>query len=77
MNGKIKGMHSKRSEALDTPGFVSDGSYINKHGTPQGESAMFNKMPPGMDIDDQENALINELPLKKIVGLGYPGSGWE
>lgn len=73
--GKIKGMDSLKSESLDRPGFETTG-YINKKGTPSGESAMFNKMPPGMDITNQEVTDQRNLKLKKITSMGYEGDGW-
>jgi hypothetical protein len=50
-------------------------SYIDKKGTPQGESAAFNQMPPGMDIDDQKVADIRDMPMKRITPMGYEGDG--
>jgi hypothetical protein len=73
--GKIKGMDSLKSESLDRPGFETSG-YITKKGTPSGESAMFNKMPPGMDITNQEVTDQRNLKLKKITSMGYEGDGW-
>lgn len=73
--GTIKGMQSLQSETLDRPGFISDASYINKKGTPSGESAMFNRMPPGMDISNQECCDINDMPMRKLLDLSYPGDG--
>jgi hypothetical protein len=73
--GKIKGMDSLKSESLDRPGFETSG-YIVKKGTPSGESAMFNHMPPGMDIDNQEMVDIRQMKLKKITSMGYEGDGW-
>lgn len=73
--GKIKGMDSLKSESLDRPGFETSG-YIDKKGTPSGESARFNKMPPGMDITNQEVTDQRNLKLKKITDMGYAGDGW-
>lgn len=57
-------------------GFTSDtGSYIVKKGTPYGEAAKLNMMPPGMNIEDQLVADIREMPMRKLVGLDYPGDG--
>lgn len=72
--GSIKGMRSAQSESLDRPGFQTDG-YIDKKGTPSGEGATFNKMPPGMDITNQECAEFNSMPLKMVTDMGYPGDG--
>lgn len=56
-------------------GFITDG-YLDKGGTPYGEAAKFNFLPPGMDISNQENAEINMMPLRKITAESYPGDGW-
>lgn len=57
-------------------GFVKSG-YINKKGAPSGDSAKFNVLPPGQNIEDQPNADVSEMTMKKITPLGYPGSGWK
>lgn len=56
--------------------------FITKKGTPSGESAMFNKLPPGDQIGNQVNSDLAgpegaeaNMPMKKITPLGYPGSG--
>lgn len=49
------------------------GGYQDKKGTPQGDSAMFNKMPPGMDITNQVVADINDMPMKRPTTTGYEG----
>ena len=56
-------------------GFITDG-YLDKNGTPYGEGAKFNFLPPGMDISNQENAEIHQMPLRTVVELSYPGDGW-
>lgn len=66
---------SSGGKTLDKSGVKATG-YIDKKGTPNGESAKFNAMPPGQDIDDQKLADIHEMPLKTVVSLGYPGDGW-
>ena len=60
---------SSNSEKI---GFVTTG-YIDKQGTAQGDSAMFNQMPPGMDITNQDEPVsvfdFNPTnPKEKIVG---------
>jgi hypothetical protein len=63
----------KGSNYDNSPGFIKSG-YINKKGTPSGESAEFNKLPPGQDIDKQEVSAVKEtteMPMKKITPLGY------
>jgi hypothetical protein len=56
-------------------GFVKSG-FINKKGTPSGESAKFNIMPPG-EMIEQPDAQISEMGMKKVTPLGYPGSGFK
>ena len=62
-------------EVLDRSG-VNDSGYIDKKGTPSGEGAMFNKLPPGEDITAQEVADIPEVPYKQLIDKSYPGDGW-
>jgi len=63
-------------EVLDKAG-VNNQDYITKKGVAFGVDAMFNSLPPGMDILDQENIDAREMALKKYNGgLGYPGDGW-
>lgn len=57
-------------------GFVT-GGFITKKGTPSGENAQFNVMPPGDHIENQPDADIRPMTMKKITPLGYPGSGFE
>ena len=56
---------------------INDSGYIDKKGTPSGESAKFNYLPPGMNIDDQDCADIRSLGEVKTFkgGLSYPGDG--
>jgi hypothetical protein len=61
--------------SLDKAGIHNEG-YLVKKGTPHGVNAMFNSLPPGMDIEDQELTDQRKMELKTIVGLGYPGDGW-
>lgn len=54
-----------------------DTGYIVKKGTSYGEAAKFNYLPPGMDIDNQENKDIRAMPFKELLDQSYPGDGWE
>lgn len=63
-------------KVLDKAG-VNNTDYIAKKGVPYGVQAQFNSLPPGMDIEDQENADIRKMELKNYSGgMGYPGDGW-
>jgi len=56
---------------------IKDQGYLTKKGTPSGLKAEFNFLPPGMDIEDQENS--DQRSLKQMDykgGLSYPGDGW-
>lgn len=66
---------SSGGESLDKAGIHNDG-YLVKKGTPWGVNAMFNSLPPGMQIEDQELTDQRKMELKTIVNLGYPGDGW-
>jgi hypothetical protein len=62
-------------KSIDKDG-VDTAGYITKKGTPSGEDARFNALPPGMNIDDQKVAEINSLPMKEWNGgLSYEGDG--
>lgn len=61
---------------MERVGFQTSG-YIDKKGTPSGESARFNRLPPGDDIDDQVVADIRNMPMKRVVAQSYPGDGWS
>ena len=68
----IAGMHNDIGEMS---GFATDG-YLDKQMTPYGEAAKFNFLPPGMDIGNQVNAEIHDMPLRILVAESYPGDGW-
>jgi hypothetical protein len=60
---------------LDKAGIVSSG-FVNKKGTASGEGAMFNMLPPGPDIDNQEtfDGVGPSFVLKQLVNHnGYDG----
>ncbi len=71
----IAGMKSASGSDSEMIGFQTSG-YIDKQGTPYGEAAKFNFMPPGMDISNQENVEIHDMAMKKLVATSYPGDGW-
>jgi hypothetical protein len=55
---------------------IDNQGYLTKKGTPSGDSAKFNYLPPGMNIEDQMNADIRSEPIEHYTGgLSYPGDG--
>jgi len=72
---KIGGLDGLYDDIGEKSGFITEG-YLDKQGTPYGEGAKFNFLPPGMDISNQENAEIHEMPLRKLTAESYPGDGW-
>lgn len=71
----ISGIGGTYDDIGEKSGFVTDG-YLDKGGTPYGEAAKFNFLPPGMDISNQENVEIHSMPMRKLVDESYPGDGW-
>jgi hypothetical protein len=71
----LDGLHNDIGEKSGFEGNTS--AYITKKGTPYGEAAKLNFMPPGMDIGDQDITDQRNMPLKKLVAESYPGDGWE
>jgi len=60
-------------ESVEKTG-VKDTGYIVKKGTPSGNDAKFNYLPPGMVIEDQANADIRaQKMLTYSGGISYPG----
>lgn len=55
---------------------IKDAGYLVKKEIDHGVTALFNSLPPGMDIEDQENADIRKMPMKTVTAMGYPGDGW-
>ena len=63
-------------KTLDKSG-INDSGYLTKKGTPSGLNAMFNYLPPGMDITDQKDADIREQRMITYSGgISYHGDGW-
>jgi hypothetical protein len=75
ISAPISGMDGMRDDIGEMSGFTTTG-YIDKRGTPYGEAAKFNMMPPGMDISNQEVREINDMPMKRLVAGSFPGDGW-
>jgi hypothetical protein len=72
----VPGIPNGTKGNLDKAGFETDG-YIVKKGTQSGESARFNYLPPGHDIQNQDCADIRDLPYHEITPQGFKGDGWE
>lgn len=70
----IVDMQSLKQDIGEASGFQTSG-YLDKKGTPYGEAAKFNMMPPGMELANQEVADIRMMPFKKITDSGYEGDG--
>jgi hypothetical protein len=60
---------------VEKTGIHNEG-YLVKKGLQFGVNAFYNSLPPGMDIEDQENTDIRAQELKTVTNLGYPGDGW-
>ena len=74
----IENINSLKDDIGEKSGFQGDtGAYIVKKGTPYGEAAKLNFLPPGMDISNQENKDIRDMEFKTLVDTSYPGDGWE
>ena len=56
---------------------VKNAGYLVKKGLEYGVNAFYNTLPPGMDIEDQENCDIRKMEMYTYEGgLGYLGDGW-
>ena len=56
---------------------IRNNGYLAKKGTEFGVNAMFNSLPPGMDIEDQELCDIRKMELRAYEGgISFPGDGW-
>ena len=76
--GIMGGIGHTHDDIGEKSGFeASTDAYIVKKGTPYGEAAKFNLMPPGMDINDQPVSDIRDMPMKKVTSESYDGDGWE
>lgn len=75
VSAEIRGMGGTHDDIGEKSGFITDG-YLDKQGTPYGEAARFNFLPPGMDISNQENAEIHTMPLRRLLPQSYPDDGW-
>lgn len=71
----VDGLGGLYNDIGEMSGFITTG-YLDKQSTPFGESAKFNFLPPGMDISNQENTEIHDMPLRRLTSESYPGDGW-
>jgi hypothetical protein len=56
---------------------IRDAGYLVKKNLVYGVNAMYNSLPPGMDIEDQENCDIRAMDLVVYEhGMSFPGDGW-
>jgi hypothetical protein len=56
---------------------IRDKGYLVKKNLEFGVNAMYNSLPPGMDIEDQENCDIRQEQMVVYEGgVGFPGDGW-
>lgn len=56
---------------------IKDEGYLVKKNLEFGVNAFYNSLPPGMDIEDQENCDIRAMDLVVYErGMSYPGDGW-
>lgn len=75
VSAPITGLAGGGQNLGEKTGFQTTG-YIDKKGTPYGEAAKLNLMPPGMEIENQDIAEINAMPMKTVTSESYPGDGW-
>jgi hypothetical protein len=56
---------------------IHNHDYLVKKNLEFGPEIHYNSLPPGMDIEDQENCDIRKMEMKAYKGgLGYSGDGW-
>jgi hypothetical protein len=56
---------------------IKDSGYLTKKGLNASDATMLNCLPPGENIEDQENAEFNRMPMTMVTELGYPSDGWD
>lgn len=61
--------------SIDKDG-IDNHDYITKKGLQFGANAFYNSLPPGQDIDDQENSDIRRMDMRTYQGgVSYPTDG--
>lgn len=72
----IVGLAGTYNDIGEMSGFITEG-YLDKNGTPYGEGAKLNYLPPGMDIDNQMMLEVHTMSLRTYGGgVSYPDDGW-
>lgn len=62
-------------ECVEKTGIDND-NYITKKGLEFGAAAFYNSLPPGQDIDDQENMDVRQMKMRVYEGgVSYPTDG--
>lgn len=64
---KFQTVEPYNPEGVETGRWQDDKVARTKKGTPAGNGVMFNTLPPGMDIEDQENS-DNRQQLRAVPG---------
>lgn len=66
---------SSGGSSLDKDG-IQDTGYLTKKGLEFGANAFYNTLPPGMNIEDQENIDSRQMKMREYSGgTSYPGDG--
>jgi hypothetical protein len=55
---------------------IHNHDYLVKKNLQFGPDVFYNTLPPGMDIEDQENCDIRAMEFKTITSMGYRDDGW-
>jgi len=71
----LMGLAGTYNDIGEKSGFETTG-FIDKKSMPYGENAKLNFLPPGDEIENQENKDIRKMQLKKLTEESYPGDGW-
>jgi hypothetical protein len=61
------GFPNRKTETVDRAG-INDRGYLDKNGTESGLSARFNFLPPGIDIENQNDSRQHDIPFKQWKG---------
>ena len=90
-NARAQKRHEMKSQHLADVGVLADSAelagnemvgvrnsgYLSKKGLEFGVNALYNTLPPGMDIEDQEVSDIRKMEMVAYEGgVSFPGDGW-